>query len=104
MQDGQEIEAKEIVVNDPLVHQGLRFYQASFGNTGKLTGLKVAVTPDSAGHQRRQILQCQLRLTSREMTLPFNEPVATGCQHDRYPGRIHSRLFRSRQPGLQTLG
>ena len=47
--NGQEVEAKEIVVNDPLVHQGLRFYQASFGGTGKLAGLKVAVTPDTGG-------------------------------------------------------
>ena len=34
VQDGKEVQTKEIVVNDPLVHQGLRFYQASFGMTG----------------------------------------------------------------------
>ncbi|MFZ0911788.1 MAG: cytochrome c biogenesis protein ResB [Candidatus Korobacteraceae bacterium] len=30
VQDGKEIESKEIVVNDPLVYQGLRFYQSSY--------------------------------------------------------------------------
>ena len=62
VQDGKEVEAKEIVVNDPLVHRGLRFYQASFGSTGKLNGLKVAVTPETGG-------------TSRELTLPYNAPI-----------------------------
>src|SRR5215467_11552169 len=31
--------SKEIVVNDPLVYEGIRFYQASFGRTGKLDRL-----------------------------------------------------------------
>jgi cytochrome c biogenesis protein len=30
VQDGKEIESKEIVVNDPLVYHGLRFYQSSY--------------------------------------------------------------------------
>jgi len=58
---GRETESKEIVVNDPLVHQGLRFYQASFGSTGKLDGLKVVATPDSGA--------------AREITLAMNAPL-----------------------------
>ncbi len=61
VQNGKEVESKEIVVNDPLIHGGLRFYQASFGNTGKLDGLKVAVTPAKGD--------------AREITLAMNEPV-----------------------------
>ncbi len=61
VQDGQEIKSKEIVVNDPLIHNGLRFYQASFGNTGKLEGLKVAAMPPAGN--------------LREITLTLNEPV-----------------------------
>ncbi len=61
VENGQEIESKEIVVNDPLIHNGLRFYQASFGTTGKLDGLKVAVTSPGG--------------SSREMTLAMNQPV-----------------------------
>ncbi len=61
LQDGQEVQAKEIVVNDPLIHKGLRFYQASFGNTGKLDGLTVAATAANG--------------TFREITLPMNTPV-----------------------------
>ena len=60
VQDGKEVESKEIVVNDPLVHQGLRFYQASFGMTGNLDGLKLLTTPGNG--------------TSREITVRMNEP------------------------------
>ena len=42
---GQEISRKEIVVNDPLVYHGLRFYQASYGRTGKLNQLILDATP-----------------------------------------------------------
>jgi cytochrome c biogenesis protein len=61
VQGGQEIKAKEIVVNDPLIHNGLRFYQASYGNTGKLEGLKVAAIPPAGN--------------SRDVVLTLNEPV-----------------------------
>jgi len=61
VEDGREAESKEIVVNDPLVHQGLRFYQASYGSTGKLDGLKVAATSPSG--------------TARDITLAMNTPL-----------------------------
>lgn len=61
IKNGQQIQAKEIVVNDPLIYNGLRFYQASFGSTGKLEGLAVAITPANG--------------TARDATLPMNEPV-----------------------------
>jgi cytochrome c biogenesis protein len=41
---GREVESKEIVVNDPLVYRGLRFYQASYGRTGKLDRLLLDAT------------------------------------------------------------
>jgi len=43
--NGKEVSRKEIVVNDPLVYHGVRFYQASYGRTGKLDKLVVSVTP-----------------------------------------------------------
>ena len=33
------------MVNDPLVYRGVRFYQASYGNTGKLDTLVLTATP-----------------------------------------------------------
>ncbi len=45
VQNGQVVMRKQIVVNDPLVYQGLRFYQASYGKTGKLDKLVLAASP-----------------------------------------------------------
>jgi cytochrome c biogenesis protein len=61
VKDGREIQTKEIVVNDPMVQSGLRFYQASFGPTGKLDGLKLLATPENG--------------SGREITLQMNEPL-----------------------------
>jgi len=43
--NGSDALRKEIVVNDPLVYQGVRFYQASYGRTGKLDQLVLTATP-----------------------------------------------------------
>jgi len=61
VENGHDVEAKEIVVNDPLVYNGLRFYQASFGSTGKLEALKVAITPEAR--------------PAREAALAMNQPA-----------------------------
>jgi len=44
---GSEVLRKEIVVNDPLVYKGVRFYQATYGRTGKLAQLKLTASPVS---------------------------------------------------------
>jgi cytochrome c biogenesis protein len=62
---GQEISRKEIVVNDPLVYHGLRFYQASWGRTGKLDRLIVNATPTSGANR-----------TSQELSLAVNQTAA----------------------------
>ncbi len=74
VEEGRDVETKQIVVNDPLVHNGLRFYQASFGGTGKLNGLKVSITPDNSGKSSTAMKQ-PAATTAREMTLPFGEAV-----------------------------
>lgn len=61
--DGREMSRKEIVVNDPLVYNGVRFYQASYGRTGKLEKLVLSATPAKAG-------------TPQEISLAMNESVA----------------------------
>jgi cytochrome c biogenesis protein len=42
--NNRETERKEIVVNDPLVYHGVRFYQASFGPTGQVDKVVVAAS------------------------------------------------------------
>jgi cytochrome c biogenesis protein len=52
---GQVIQRKEIVVNDPLVYRGIRFYQASFGRTGKIDRLFLAATPAGGQGETKEI-------------------------------------------------
>ena len=47
VEDGRVVAQKEIVVNDPLVHHGIRFYQSNYGNTGKVDKIILAASPAS---------------------------------------------------------
>ena len=64
VEDGREISRKEIVVNDPLVYRGLRFYQASWGRTGKLDKLIVDATRTEGATRSTQ-----------QISLSMNQPV-----------------------------
>ncbi len=44
IEDGKEVLQKQIVVNDPLVYKGVRFYQSSFGTSQEVDSLTLAVT------------------------------------------------------------
>jgi cytochrome c biogenesis protein len=63
--DGREVSNKEIVVNDPLVYHGLRFYQASYGRTGKLDRLILNAIPANG-----------TKGTPQEISLATNQTVA----------------------------
>jgi cytochrome c biogenesis protein len=62
---GRDVSSKEIVVNDPLVYQGLRFYQASYGRTGKLDRLILNAVPANGA-----------KGTAQEISLALNQTVA----------------------------
>ena len=55
VENGQEVMRKEIVVNDPLVYRGVRFYQASYGSTGKVDKLLLTASPATASGGSRDI-------------------------------------------------
>jgi cytochrome c biogenesis protein len=59
VQDGREISHKEIAVNDPLVYHGVRFYQATYGRTGKLDHLVLDATPAKGGKPQEISLAMQ---------------------------------------------
>ena len=55
VENGREVFRKEIVVNDPLAYRGVRFYQASYGRTGKLEQLLLNVVPKDGKTAAREI-------------------------------------------------
>jgi cytochrome c biogenesis protein len=63
VKDGKIVLRKQIVVNDPLVYDGVRFYQASYGKTGKLDKLVLTAAPRNGG-------------PSKEIAISPNETVA----------------------------
>jgi cytochrome c biogenesis protein len=62
VENGQEVSSKEIVVNDPLVYKGIRFYQASYGRTGKLDELVLNVTSAKGGSSQQISLRMNQEL------------------------------------------
>lgn len=55
IEGGREVQRKQIVVNDPLVYRGIRFYQASYGRTGKIDKLVLTAAPANAPGQTKEI-------------------------------------------------
>ena len=55
VESGKEADRKEIVVNDPLVHRGVRFYQASFGRTGQADKVVLSAAPLGANAGAKEI-------------------------------------------------
>jgi cytochrome c biogenesis protein len=49
LENGRQVQRKEIAVNDPLTYRGLRFFQASYGATGDVAGVKLLATPKNGG-------------------------------------------------------
>ena len=71
VQDGKEIESKEIVVNDPLVYHGLRFYQSSYWlDNHTVESLQISWT---AKDGKDTALQLQM---NQPVTLDSNATVA----------------------------
>src|SRR5271165_34486 len=55
VKDGQDVQKKEIVVNDPLLYRGVRFYQSSYGPNGKVDQLILEATPSNGSGAKKQI-------------------------------------------------
>src|SRR5450755_5078194 len=54
VRDGQDALKKEIVVNDPLVYSGVRFYQSSYGPNGKVDKLSLVAAPSNGSGQKQE--------------------------------------------------
>lgn len=55
VQNGRELQQKQIVVNDPLVFSGVRFYQASYGPTGKLDKFLLTAKASSGAGEKKDL-------------------------------------------------
>lgn len=53
--DGRDVKNKEIVVNDPLLYNGVRFYQSSYGPNGKVDKLSLVAVPSNGSGAKEEI-------------------------------------------------
>jgi cytochrome c biogenesis protein len=55
VEDGRDLQRKQIVVNDPLVYGGIRFYQASYGPTGKIDKLLLSAKAANGASEKKDL-------------------------------------------------
>ena len=55
VEGGRDVQKKEIVVNDPLLYNGVRFYQANYGQNGKVDKLMLTAAPSSGSGEKKEI-------------------------------------------------
>lgn len=55
VESGRDVKTKEIVVNDPLLYNGVRFYQSSYGSNGKVNKLTMEATPSNGSGPKQSI-------------------------------------------------
>ena len=94
VRDQRDVEKKEIVVNDPLVYSGVRFYQSSFGPNGKVDELTIAATPSGRTGEKREI---SLRVNDTvpldaDTTVRFAEFIPDYAVRDRQVYRKSNQL------------
>jgi len=55
VEDGRDVQKKEIVVNDPLLYNGVRFYQSSYGPNGKVDKFVLVATPSNGSGEKQEV-------------------------------------------------
>ncbi|MGA7294351.1 MAG: cytochrome c biogenesis protein ResB [Terriglobales bacterium] len=55
VENGRDVKSKEIVVNDPLLYAGVRFYQSSYGSNGKVDKLTLLAAPSKGSGEKKEI-------------------------------------------------
>ena len=100
---GREVQSKEIVVNDPLVYHGLRFYQASYGRTGKIDKLILTATPANGATRTTQEISLGLNQTvalDADTTVQLAEFIPDFVVQD---GRVYSRSNDVSNPAVHLI-
>jgi len=102
VQNGQDSQRKQIVVNDPLVYRGVRFYQASYGPTGKLDKLLLtAKLSQGAGEKKDLSLGLdEIAPLDSDTTVQLAEFIPDYVVSD---GRVYTRSNTIENPAARLL-
>jgi cytochrome c biogenesis protein len=101
VKDGQDVQKKEIVVNDPLVYGGIRFYQSSFGPNGKVEKLVLEATPRASGEKREVAFTLNENATlDANTTVRFAEFIPDFAMRD---GQVYKRSNQLANPAARLV-
>jgi cytochrome c biogenesis protein len=102
MDNGRETVRKEIVVNDPLVYHNVRFYQASYGSTGKLDTLVLAATAagKTSGAQEISLAVGQEAKLDEETSVRLAEFIPDYVVRD---GQVYTRSADVQNPAAHLV-
>lgn len=102
VRNGQDLQRKEIVVNDPLVYSGIRFYQASYGPTGNLEKLLLtAKASNAAGEKKNLALGLnEIAILDSDTTVQLAEFIPDYVVSD---GQVYTRSTSVQNPAAHLL-
>ena len=102
MEEGRDVLHKQIVVNEPLVYRGIRFYQASYGSTGKVDKLVLDATPTNGSEPAKEIAlgaDAAVQLDS-DTTVRMAEFIPDYVVRD---GQVYSRSTQVENPAAHLI-
>jgi cytochrome c biogenesis protein len=102
LEGGKDVEKKEIVVNDPLVYRGIRFYQSSYGMTGEVAKFMLNTAPSDGSAPKREIGLAQnekLALDS-DTTVRFAEFFPDYAVRD---GQVYRKSNQLENPAVHLI-
>ncbi len=100
--DGRDLLEKQIVVNDPLVYHGVRFYQSSYGPNGKVEKLVLDATSKSASAGTREIAfrPGETAALDADTTVQFAEFIPDVAVRD---GQVYRRSNQLGEPAAHLV-
>jgi cytochrome c biogenesis protein len=100
--EGRDLLNKQIVVNDPLVYHGVRFYQSSYGPNGKVEKLVLDATSKSASADRREIIfrPGETATLDADATVQFAEFIPDVAVRD---GQVYRRSNQMGEPAAHLV-
>src|SRR6202142_544841 len=102
VKDGQDVQKKEIVVNDPLLYSGIRFYQASYGPTGKVDKLLLVAAPKSGPGQKQEFGMAvnDTVVLDADTTVRFSEFIPDFAVRD---GQVYKKSNELENPAAHLI-
>lgn len=100
VEGGREILRKQIVVNDPLVFKGVRFYQSSYGMTGKVEKLLMTAKAKDGSTKDFEFTEGQTVRLDPQTTVRFGKFIPDFVARD---GQVYTASETPQNPALQMF-